>query len=177
MKLILLSIALDWLVFNGAPGLDVSAALGSPSFKIRQQTARALERRWPATDATLRKTALSSDIEAAEQAGAIRRRCLGRALDQAGPPPWADWPLMLDDGSGWDNRRFPWLYERITRDLPPCREGAPLFHQYQELSEQWAAEALDADVPPSAIKIWFATGRAVDAKWKARSQYEWNRMP
>ncbi len=179
MKLIFLSIALEWFALNCAPGLDESAALGSPRFKIRQDTARALERRWPATDATLRKTALSSDIEAAEQASAIRRRCLGRALDQAGPAPWADWPLMNSEFNGWDNRRFPWLYERIKRELPAHIDGVPMFSEYQQLSEQWALSALDAGVPPSVIKIWFATGRAVDGKWKAHQapQYEWDKMP
>jgi hypothetical protein len=84
---------------------------------------------------------------------------------------------MREDGSGWDNTRWPWLYERIKRDMPPYRDGAPLFHQYQQISEQWAREALDAGVPPSLITLWFQVGRNVDAKYKARSpstQFEYD---
>jgi hypothetical protein len=181
MKFILLSIVLEWLALNcpdSAFGTRHAELLASPRFKVRQNAARALERAWPASDAILRNTALSKDPEASDAAAKILARCRQRALDQAGPAPWADWPLMQADGSGWDGARFPWLYERIKRDMPPFQNDAPLYHQYQQISEQWAREALDAGVPPSVIRIWFAAGRAVDAKYKARSTGpEWNKMP
>ena len=191
MNTFILSIVLECLAFNCLPGHDASAALGSPRFNVRQKAARALERGWPASDATLQKTSLSSDIEAAEQASAIRRRCLARALDQAGPAPWADWQLMRPDFTGWDDARFPWLNQRIRARLKEAgaRVADPeeLWPEYREVSRLWAEQALDAGIPPTLIRIWFAAGRAVDDEYLHRRkltqlqpmptgfQYEWNK--
>jgi hypothetical protein len=181
LKVILLQILLEWLALNCSPSVDATAALGAQRFAVREEASRALERSWPLSDSTLRRTAESKDFEASERALQILDKCRRRALEQAGPAPWADWPLMRPDASSWDGGRWPWLAQRIQRDLPPAIEDAPMFHQWQRVSEQWARQALDAGVPPTAIRIWFAVGRSVDAKWRAAhkpaGQYEWDKMP
>ena len=88
MQSLAFTILLEWLALNCGPAVDVSGSLGSPRFKVRQQTAKALEAAWPFSDAALRRTAQqSSDIEASEKAQSILERCWKHCVDNdaAGP--------------------------------------------------------------------------------------------
>jgi hypothetical protein len=156
-------------------GDDLTSSLAHSQFKVRQKNARAVEAAWPLTDASLRRTAAESkDVDAIERAKAIRKKCLAKALESAGQPPWADFPLLREDGYSWDRSRWPWLSDRIASGLQPC-ENCGQFAQWRQLSRRWATDALEGGLPPSAVRLWFAVGRNVDQKYELRKQ--WRPMP
>lgn len=168
MKTILLPIMLEWFALNFSPALDASEQLGSNRFKVRQDTARALEKTWPWSKATIKKAAQSKDNDISDRAKTILARCRCNDLEACGQPPWADWPLWSFENRGWVPDKCLLLNRAIRIHIKPNYDSGDglQWNNYRDVSRQWAMDAMDAGLPASAVKIWFSVGRAVDADYK-----------
>ncbi len=166
MRELLLPLALEWLALQAGPALDVNETLGARSWRARQATAQALEAAWPFSERTLRRAEQSRDYEVADAARRIRERRVAGLVADA---PWADWPLWSVTARTWDANRCPPLARAIRSRLPPHGNGAPCWSEFREVSRQWGIDALNAGLPPSLVRLWFAAGRAVDADYHRRA--------
>lgn len=156
---------LESILMFVAPVSDYSK-LDSPIFRERQAFARRLEKQWPYSDNTLRAAIRhGKSHHVREMATQILARCQSKAISDAGSPPWADWPLMDANATGWDASKWPWLSQTISRCKPSENTGDPQWQSWRNLSCIWGSDAIAGGCPPSVLKLWFATGRSVDDRY------------